>query len=208
VSFSPDGERLAAIREGIYLDVIDARDGALLHRFHIASITGWDDSDLVYTDMYAVRWSPDGERIAFARDMSAYVIDIDTSVVTALTAPTACASWPASWAPDGSELLFAQNAVFEGTDCSHFGRLSTDGRAGHSTPKERRLTRSVSRSAAASTTSRTATATRFRTPRRRHSTPIPRSATAMATDCWTGRSWDASRSTARRNRDGPRPDEQ
>jgi Tol biopolymer transport system component len=53
----------------------------------------------------APAWSPDGRRIAFARDFDIYVMDADGSNVVKL--PTYGGAIGPTWSPDGSSIAFA-----------------------------------------------------------------------------------------------------
>ena len=59
------------------------------------------------------RWSPDGARIAFARNDDIYVINADGTGLTNLTASKAEADSEAQWTNDGKNLLYLSDAMAE-----------------------------------------------------------------------------------------------
>ena len=123
--WSPDGQRLAFIvneRE-------DDTDSPLRKVLYTIRSEGLDDSELYRIGETAglPSWSPDGERLAFARDdeggAGVYVARYDG------TGPRRVAHFSAevSWSPDGSEILLAGEALYAvQPDGAGLSRLGSD----------------------------------------------------------------------------------
>jgi Tol biopolymer transport system component len=118
-SWSPDGSRItfASSRSGVNAIYVVNADGS-----GAVQLTDQGASD------YSPTWSPDGTRIAFARqtggpDEGAYIMNADGSGLTQLTLGI---NGPASWAPDGTRLvyeLFGMNLIKpDGTGIMRIGQ--------------------------------------------------------------------------------------
>jgi TolB protein len=109
LSWSPDGTKFAFAREdrrgvgGIY---VMNSDGSELRRLTVCRsdlcIDGWRDETPV--------WSPDGSRIAFARERNIWVMESDGGGLRRLTDcdRIECSFGSPAWSPDGSKMLFWQ----------------------------------------------------------------------------------------------------
>jgi dipeptidyl peptidase IV (DPP IV)-like protein/WD40 repeat protein len=61
----------------------------------------------------APEWSPDGGRIAFARNYDIWVVNANGSGVTNLTKSPGVLDWHPAWSPDGSRIAFASGGAAE-----------------------------------------------------------------------------------------------
>jgi TolB protein len=105
-SYSPDGSKLLLQSnrdaDGLFpfsTYVVDVQTG-VAERL-AAEITASHDGP---------RWSPDGDRIAFAAGGNLYVIDVDTGAVSTVTDDEFYDSAPA-WSPDGAMLVFQSDRL-------------------------------------------------------------------------------------------------
>ena len=87
-----------------------------------------DTPDYTFDD--GPTWSPDGKRIAFARNGLLYVINVDGSALTALPTAPEGARYPA-WSPDGAHIAYAGQSgswpiYIANADGSNLIRVTTD----------------------------------------------------------------------------------
>src|SRR5437899_1108797 len=87
-----------------------------------------DTPDYTFDD--GPTWSPDGKRIAFARNGLLYVINVDGSALTALPTAPDGARYPA-WSPDGAHIPYAGQSgswpiYIANADGSNLIRVTTD----------------------------------------------------------------------------------
>jgi hypothetical protein len=90
---SPDGSKIAFVRDGIY----------------VMNADGTDEAQLTKLADFEPAWSPNGKRIAFTSNRDGnweiYVMNADGSGVTRLT-NNAAWDWAPAWSPDGSKIAF------------------------------------------------------------------------------------------------------
>ena len=124
VDWSPDGRHLALdATSGSTVQVwtVDAAGRSLAQR------TGGDSAS------YQPRWSPDGTRIAFARDGDVWTMNADGTDPRNLTnTPNVWESGPA-WSPDGKRVLFARQD--SGGGCQGLATVPANGGKAKAVPK-------------------------------------------------------------------------
>ncbi len=120
-------------------------DGSALHQ---VSAVG---SPLIYPSYLhdsAPRWSPDGKRISFEREVTLqsdsvtlisatsdiYTLDVATGTETSVTSAHHWAIGPAAWSPDGTRL------VYWGNDIDKLKIISTDGSGDHMVSQQSPIT--------------------------------------------------------------------
>jgi TolB protein len=104
--WSPDGRHFAILGDGgVY---VMGADGSGLRRIVPPEPkAGFED----------VRWSPDGHRLLFVREISdfgrsgVYTVRPDGSGVRALLIRKCCGLWGASWSPNGRAIVYSENAT-------------------------------------------------------------------------------------------------
>jgi Tol biopolymer transport system component len=130
--WSPDGQtivygRTTATSSAMFLEIRDA-DGSNPRRLTQPALTG--------DDRWPV-WSPDGSQIVFSRksygDHALFVIGVDGTNLTQITAYGSSEMRPTSWSPDGSTILLegresegARTGVFAISPDGSDGRRLTD----------------------------------------------------------------------------------
>ena len=102
-SWSPDGTKIAVIPGLDNVDVIDVHTGRSVH------ISGSFETNLRQTED-APTWTPDGRRLAYARDGDIYTVDADGGPEQLLVGGPTLDSDPA-WSRDGTRIAFARRAA-------------------------------------------------------------------------------------------------
>jgi Tol biopolymer transport system component len=143
IAWSPDGTRIAFVRgEGSGVGVGPAEEGTVIAIVDIASgqVTELEttrttnvspETCSVSTQCEGMndtpRWSPDGSRLVFARQVmspepgsawtsaAVYVVNPDGSDLRRVT-PTGFYAFNASWSPDGSQLVFVNTEMVVNAD--------------------------------------------------------------------------------------------
>ncbi|HEX8118922.1 MAG TPA: hypothetical protein VF521_16710, partial [Pyrinomonadaceae bacterium] len=117
-SWSPDGSRIAYVRM-----IFGAEGQQVSSEIRVVSADGSGQTQILQAagevDSFP-RWSPDGERIAFARDFpdgstNLYTVRADGTDVRRLTNDAATNDYKHQWSPDGSKLSFTSYRPADGT---------------------------------------------------------------------------------------------
>lgn len=106
-SCSPDGRRIVYDAGGIYGKIMVMSDNGS------GKICLSGDDGKIYN--HSPDWSPDGSKIAFARDFDIFVMDADGSNLTQLTDTADRGEYSPAWSPDSSKIVFAR------MECEEFG---------------------------------------------------------------------------------------
>jgi dipeptidyl aminopeptidase/acylaminoacyl peptidase len=107
---SPDGARIAYVstQSGSHELWLASADGS--NRRQLTDFASDGQAEARGTSVRAPRWSPDGQRLAFAAHrggrVDVYVLAVDTGALTALTADAAVEAAP-SWSADGRRVFYS-----------------------------------------------------------------------------------------------------
>jgi Tol biopolymer transport system component len=106
--WSPDGRRIA------FDTATNGRNGSVTVSVYVMNANGSGKRRVASWEQEYIRawgeslaWSPDGTRLAIARQGSLYVLALKTGAMRRLTAPASGADLDPAWSPDGSRIAFA-----------------------------------------------------------------------------------------------------